>query len=237
MPNSQHHDPLCQFCPRREQSVFKGMSPESVALCERGKSTVQVPKGQVLFESGQRIKWLYCVQQGIVKLHKAGDEGKDQILRLVGPGEAFGYRAVLGQRATELEASALVASTVCMVPAAWVLEQASKNIQFTGNLLEYSIRGLDQADRLILDLSQKTVRERLCQTLLWLEERFGRDQDGFLAIRLSRAEFASLVGTASEGVIRFLSQMKQQGWISTQGKRLRIENPEQLALCSKARKP
>ena len=87
----------------------------------------------------------------------------------------------------------------------------------------------------ITDLAQKSVRERLAHTLLMLKETYGIDGDENsqkIDIALSREDIASIVGTATETVIRLLSEFKNDGYISLEGKKIRILNTKALAKTS-----
>ena len=77
-------------------------------------------------------------------------------------------------------------------------------------------------------MAQKSVRQRLAEALLDIDENFGTNPDGTLSVLLSREDFASIVGTATESVIRVLSQFKKEGFISTIGKYIKIEDIEGL---------
>ena len=83
---------------------------------------------------------------------------------------------------------------------------------------------LKEADNIIVNMAQKSVKQRLAETLLYIHENFGTSEDGALSIVLSREDYASIVGTATESAIRVLSQFKKDGLISTKGKQIRIED-------------
>jgi CRP-like cAMP-binding protein len=68
----------------------------------------------------------------------------------------------------------------------------------------------------------------MAEILLYIEDNFGNDDDGFLSIVLSREDYASIVGTATESAIRILSQFKKNNLISTSGKRIKIEDHSDL---------
>jgi CRP/FNR family transcriptional regulator len=88
---------------------------------------------------------------------------------------------------------------------------------------------LRKAEVKITHLSQKPVRERLAETLLFIKETYGVEPDGFtLNVRLSREEIANLVGTATESAIRLLSEFKKDGLIELQGKKIRLLNTEEI---------
>ena len=80
----------------------------------------------------------------------------------------------------------------------------------------------------LVNMAQKSVKQRLSKTLLYIHKSFGTDQDGYLNAMLSREDYANIVGTATESAIRILSQFKKDGYISTSGKHIKIEDYEGL---------
>jgi len=87
---------------------------------------------------------------------------------------------------------------------------------------------LNTANDLIKDIAQKTVRERLAETLLMLDQTFGKDEEGFINVNLTREDISSIIGTATESVIRILSEFKTDGLISLKGKKIGIGNYSKL---------
>jgi CRP-like cAMP-binding protein len=100
--------------------------------------------------------------------------------------------------------------------------------------MQLTCRELNQANSFIKDIAQKTVRERLAEVLLMLQDNFGCNNEGYLNIILTREEFSNIVGTATESVIRLLSEFKSDGIISMNGKRIKIENKNYLEKISKS---
>ena len=81
---------------------------------------------------------------------------------------------------------------------------------------------------LLLDIAQKTVRERLAEVLLFLVNDFGLDDQQFLNISLTREELANIVGTATESVIRLLSEFKSDKMVELNGRKIKILNTKGL---------
>jgi CRP-like cAMP-binding protein len=76
----------------------------------------------------------------------------------------------------------------------------------------------------LVSVSQKTVKERLAETLIYLQETFGKNDDGSLRIQLSREEMAGMIGTATESCIRLLSDFNKLGLIELNGKKIIIKD-------------
>jgi CRP-like cAMP-binding protein len=87
---------------------------------------------------------------------------------------------------------------------------------------------LEEANDYITDIAQKTVRERLAEVLIHLRKDFDLDNEKYLQITLTREELANMVGTATESVIRLLSEFKQDGLIELQGRKIKILDEKML---------
>jgi CRP-like cAMP-binding protein len=89
-------------------------------------------------------------------------------------------------------------------------------------LMQLTCKELGEANAYITDIAQKTVRERLAEILIHLKNDFGLDESNVLQISLTREELANIVGTATESVIRLLSEFKQDHLIELNGRKIRI---------------
>lgn len=87
---------------------------------------------------------------------------------------------------------------------------------------------LKAADDVIVSMAQKSVKQRIAEALVYLHDNFGVDNEGYIAMTLSREDIANVVGTAKEACIRTLSSFKKEQLISTTGKRIKIENEKAL---------
>ena len=87
---------------------------------------------------------------------------------------------------------------------------------------------LGDANSYITDIAQKSVRERIAEVLVSLTNEFGLDDDQILQISLTREEFANIVGTATESIIRLLSEFKNDNLIELKGRKIRIVNIPEL---------
>jgi CRP-like cAMP-binding protein len=77
-------------------------------------------------------------------------------------------------------------------------------------------------------MSQKTVKQRVAEAIIYLRDNFGEDKDGFLLLTLSREDIANVVGTATESCIRIISEFKKKGLIKASGKKIGISDNKKL---------
>jgi CRP-like cAMP-binding protein len=179
-----------------------------------------------------RVNGIYCIHGGIAKLFKLGPKGKEQIIKFAQPGELAGYRAMISN---DPMSGSLVAHTevrACFIPKDVFLASLRENPTFSFELLAASCHELGEWGKIVTNLSQKSVRERLAELILLLQATFGTDDEGSIDISLTREELANMVGTATESLIRLLSELKKEGAISTSGKRICITNMNLLTRIS-----
>jgi len=212
------------------ENLFRALNLDEVRTMSASKRSRIYKKGELIFREGEHAIGLFCVSSGKIKVFKTGEEGRDLIVRLAGSGDVIGYRALISREPYYASAVALEEGQVCFVPAEEFFRYIGANSDFSMELIQTLSRDLRQAEQRILSLAQKTVRERLADALIQLRDRYGfaPADDKMLDVHLSREDFASLVGTATETVIRLISDFRAEGLIETPGKRVRLLNEKAL---------
>ncbi|SHH41224.1 Crp/Fnr family transcriptional regulator [Winogradskyella jejuensis] len=218
----------CESCIVKEFNSLKALTRDElmrVSACKTGKT---FNKGRVIFEEGDTINGVYCVKDGVCKLTKLSENGKDQVVKLIVKGGLLGKRSLVTNESSSLTATALTEMEMCFIPKAEILADLQKNPNFTLDVLQKMTEDLKESEHSIVNMAQKPVKKRMAEALLYIHDGFGTDEDGYLTIVLSREDYASIVGTATESAIRILSQFKKEGLISTSGKRIKIEDANAL---------
>ena len=218
----------CDSCIVKEFNSLKSLTRDElmrVSACKTGKV---YKKGQVIFEEGETLNGVYCVRDGVCKLTKLSENGKDQVVKLVVKGGLLGKRSLVSEQKTNLSAVALNDMEMCFIPKSEIMADLEKNPKFTMDVLKNMAEDLKASDVSLVNMAQKSVKTRMADILVYVEDSFGTDKMGYLNIILSREDYASIVGTATESAIRILSQFKKEGLISTSGKRIKIENSSGL---------
>ena len=218
----------CQSCIVKEFNSLKSLTRDElmrVSACKTGKF---YKKGEVIFEEGETLNGVYCVRDGVCKLTKLSENGKDQVVKLVVKGGLLGKRSLVSEQKTNLSATALNDMEMCFIPKSEIMADLAKNPKFTMDVLREMAGDLKESDDSLVNMAQKPVKQRMADALLYIHDNFGVDANGYLNILLSREDYASIVGTATESAIRILSQFKKEGYISTSGKHIKIENPTGL---------
>ncbi len=214
----------CEQCIVREFSSLKALNKEELTRIAECKTSYSIKKGEHIFEEGESINGIYCVKGGVCKLSKLSANGKDQIVKLVKSGELLGQRSMISGEPANLSAVALEDMEVCFIPRSEVVDLFDKNNQFSMNLMKTICGDLKEVSDHVVSMSQKTVKERLAETLVYLHETFGKNEDGSLRIQLSREELAGMIGTATESCIRLLSDFNKLGFIELAGKKIVVKD-------------
>ncbi|KPM31241.1 Transcriptional regulator, Crp/Fnr family [Croceitalea dokdonensis DOKDO 023] len=204
------------------------MSKEELKKVSDSKTTKVLKKGEALFEEGEKLNGVYCVRGGVSKLSKLSPNGKDQIVKLATKGEVMGQRAIIAEEASNLSAVAVSDMEVCFIPKDSIATTLQKNPNFTMEVLRHMAHDLKEADDVIVNMSQKTVKQRIAEAFLYLKNNFGETEEGFLKLTLSREDIANVVGTATESAIRIISEFKKKGLIRSSGKQIGIVDERKL---------
>ena len=214
--------PFCDKCALETGAIFKHLSRDEVDMINFEKEFRQFKRGDVLYNEGSRISGFYCIHSGIIKVFKTGLDGKEQIIRFAKPGDIIAYRSVLSNEVACTSAKVIEDSQVCFIPAEILISLVKSNSTYAHELLKLACHELGEANSFITDIAQKTVRERLAEILLLLVHDFGLDDQNYLQISLTREELANIVGTATESVIRLLSEFKTDRLVELAGRKIKI---------------
>ncbi|WP_353779429.1 cyclic nucleotide-binding domain-containing protein [Winogradskyella sp. 3972H.M.0a.05] len=214
----------CEQCIIRQFNTLRALTKEELIRISGCKTDRIVKKGEVLFREGETINGVFCIKDGICKVSKLSENGRDQIVKLITKGDLLGQRSLVSDESANLTAVALDQMEVCFIPKHEIISDLKKNPNFTMEVLKDMAKDLKEADDFIVDMAQKSVKQRLAETLLYLNDNFDVDDNGYLSLTLSREDYANIVGTATESAIRILSQFKKEGFISTSGKQIKIED-------------
>ncbi len=193
------------------------------------KKNIKLKKDQVLFHEGSVPLGLYCIDYGKIKLNMIGSDGREHIVRLLKDGEVIGYRALLSGDHYKATATAIEDTEVCLIPKVVIDKMILKSDRFLKELIRKLSTDLTNAEQSITSIAHKSLRQRVAESIIHLKDIYGFENDNqTIAVVLSREELASVVGTATESIIRQLSDLKKDGMIELDGKRIKILNENKL---------
>ena len=218
--------PICDNCIVKSKSYFNKLEKSDLLDLNIKKKCYFYKKRQTIFYEGDRPLGVYCLNYGKVKIFKMGMDGKEQIVRFVFPGDLIGFRSLIGENIYSASATALEDSFTCFISKQVFFQLINKYPYISHNLMISLCRLLEEAENKMISLAQKPVRKRLAESLLLINKNFKPDTNN--TIYLSRQDLANIVGTATETVIRLLSEFKDEKLISIKGRKITLLNIERL---------
>ncbi|WP_100614761.1 Crp/Fnr family transcriptional regulator [Confluentibacter citreus] len=191
------------------------------------KNNIRCKKGHQFIMEGAPVNGLFFVLKGKVKVFRTGINGREQIVRFAKEGEIIGHRGFGTEEYYSIGAIALEDTMLCYFSKSSLQKALYKTPEFTYDMMLFYANELNRSESKVKSLSQMTVRERVIDTLLYINRKFGENK-GFLNVVLSRKEYADYAGTTEEQVIRIFSILKKEHLIIAKGKRIGINNIEGL---------
>jgi CRP-like cAMP-binding protein len=224
----------CDLCGSRKNSLFSALPESQLCAISEVKNLIPHRRGQILYYEGTKPLGIFCVNAGVIKVYKTASNGKEQILYLAKAGDFLGYSALLGEENYTSSAMIIEDAKICFIPREAFLGSMMKNAEFFKRITKQICHELGVMEEKLTDASQKSIRERLALLLLQLANTYGVDGGGYQRINLllTREELAGMVGTATESVIRLLSEFKKDGLIELEGKKILLKDKKGLARLS-----
>ena len=229
MKNNGSIETGCLHCNVRLSSVFNVLDEDQTQELCAHKSCAVYKKGQYVFTENGLPNGLFCINSGKIKLTTTGYDGKEQILRLVKSGDILGYRALLSNERYHCSAVTLEDASICIIDKKYFFDALASSPKLMFEVVKKMSQDLKTAEDHIVSLSQKNVRERMAEALLFLKATYGFEEDNqTLNVSLSREEIADYVGTSTESCIRLLSEFNADKLIQLKGKKISILNLQKL---------
>lgn len=227
--NKKKAEPKCSDCIHSENNLFCRIKPNQMNELMDEKTFTKYSKGEYIFKEGTRSFGIFCLNSGKVKLVKAGEDGRNHILRLHRQGDLLGYRSLFSETGYNASAIALENCQICFIPRDLFLKLVKDDSELAFDLLKMLSDDLKKADTHLTNLAQKPVRERAAEALIFIQETYGFTEDGKTIDALfTREDIANIVGTATETIIRVLSDFNKEGVIILKGKKIIIPDLHEL---------
>ncbi len=223
---------LCEQCPEGSQHFFKQLAKEDLKFLNEQKKVKLLKKGDELFSEGQKPQGIFCLREGKFKIYKHCFDGREQVTRLVFPSEFMGLKALLGGNPYTVSAAALEDSVVCFIRKSDFFGMMLKYPEFTQSIIQAMSKLLEEAENRMISLSHKPVRQRLAETLLFLNRSLHPATPAYPRpyLNLTRMDLANIIGSTPETVIRLLSEFKESRMIEIRGRKIYVLDIPRLKL-------
>ncbi|MBK9421470.1 MAG: response regulator [Flavobacteriales bacterium] len=187
-----------------------------------GRKNRQFYKKDVLFHEGDEMRQVPYIISGKVRTFMVNNDGKEFVTGLHGEGDFVGYMGLLESGLATETAEAMEDTTVSLIPREDLLALLYKDRDVSIQFIKMLAHNVKEKEQHLLQLAYASVRQRVAQALLRIHSRFAGKNDEDLGVRISRDDLAAIVGTATESLIRCLSDLKDEGLIATQGRDIHI---------------
>jgi len=206
-----------------KNSIFSILTQNQKEILKEGLTASYFKKGELIFKEGDKPLSLICLSEGKVKVYKEGLGGREQIIRLAKPIGFIGYRALFAEENHYASAIAIEDSIVCAVNHLILFKLLSLNSDLSLIIIKSLAMELGFSYYRTVTLTQKHVRGRLAESLLFLKNTYGFEKDEkSIKVYLSRGEIANLSNMDTSNAIRTLSAFANEGVISIDGRKIKI---------------
>ncbi|KAA6347226.1 CRP-like cAMP-activated global transcriptional regulator [termite gut metagenome] len=214
--------------------MWNSLSIEQKEFLEDNFSLWEYKKNETIYCENEVPQYLMCLLKGKAKIFKDGVGGRSQIIRLVKPVEYFGYRAYFANEKYVTTAATVESSLLCLIPMDAITTLLAQNSNLSMFFIKQLSVDLGIADERTVNLTQKHIRGRLAESLLFLKEGYGLEEDGStLSIYLSREDLANLSNMTTSNAIRTLSNFANEKLITIDGRKIKLIDEERLKKISR----
>lgn len=221
-------------CIVNKHSIFSVLEPEEINILKSHHTCRLYKKGEIIFNEGEKPIGLTVLSEGQVKVFKEGVGGREQITRLAKPVGFIGYRALFAEESHIASAVAIEDSYICIISKDGIYKLIRSNNKLAILIIKTLATELGLSNNRTITLTQKHIRGRLAESLLFLIDTYGLEQDNkTINIYLSREDIANLSSMTTSNAIRTLSAFAHEGAISLNGRRIKVEHIELLRKISR----
>ncbi len=186
-------------------------------------------KNEIIYKNSEKTGFLWILVHGKIKVCKDGISGRSQIIRAIKPMEFFGFRAYFAEENYRTFAMAIETCSVAYLPMDVFMQLLKTNYNIGIFFIKYLSVTIGESDERTVSLTQKHIRARLAEALIYLKESYGLEEDGYtLSIYLSREELANLSNMTTSNAIRTLSAFANEGLIAIDGRKIKLIQGEEL---------
>lgn len=186
-------------------------------------------KKQLIYSEGNHPARLFYIQKGKVKTFKTNDDGKELTVGLYSEGDFFGYHALLQKSVYRDNAEALEETEIAIIPKEEFESLIYNKPEVTQKFIELLAKNITEKEEQLVALAYNSLRKRVADALLLLQKKYQKEKHSQFSIQLSREDLAQIAGTATESLIRTLSDFKNEKLIDIKNGSIIIIDEKKLA--------
>lgn len=214
--------------------LWQPLTQEQKEILAKDLTIQKYKKNENIYCEGETPTYLMCLLSGKVKIYKDGVGGRSQIIRVIKSHEYFAYRAYFAEENYVTAAAAFEPCTICLIPMPTIVKLIQENPELSMFFIRQLSKDLGISDERTVSLTQKHIRGRLAESLLFLKDTYGVEEDQCtLSIYLSREDLANLSNMTTSNAIRTLSNFAAEKLIIIDGRKIKLIEEEKLKRISK----
>jgi CheY-like chemotaxis protein/CRP-like cAMP-binding protein len=190
--------------------------------------SMDLAKKGTLYSESKRPKYLYYLKKGKIKAYRLHEDGKEYITNLYSPGEFVGYMALLENTSYEDNAVAMEESEIIMIPKDEFSKLVYNDLTIASKFIKLVTQNVKEKEDRLINLAYGSLRKRVAKALIDINTKFSTNGDQSKTLDISREDIAQYVGTATESLIRTLSDFKSEKLIEIRDGKILITNTEKL---------
>lgn len=209
--------------------LWGGIEKEQLELLKEHLKISKYKKGEIIYQNEGVPTDAMCLITGKVKIYKEGINGKSQIIRVIKPHEFFGFRAYFAEEIYKTAAGALENCLVAHFPMPVLMKMLQKSYNIGHYFIKYLCVEIGKSDDRTVNLTQKHIRARMAEALIFLKDSYGTEEDGStLNCHLSREDLANIANMTTSNCIRTLSAFTSEGLIKTDMRKIKLLKEEEI---------
>jgi CRP-like cAMP-binding protein len=215
----------------RNLPLFQKMDEGDLARLLARASTRRLPAGAAVFEQGEPAVAFFLLLHGRLKVTQVTPDGQQVMVRVVHPGDLFGFARALNRADYPGTAHAAVDSVIISWPMTDWDAVVETNPRLALNAMQTIGQRLDEAHTRLLEMSTQEVERRVAHAVLRLAEKAGRQEGAGTRIDfpITRQDIAEMTGTTLHTVSRILSMWEGRGLVEGGRQKLTVIDAEGLA--------
>lgn len=214
--------------------IWQVLTPEEQEYLKENYLVQTFKKNEIIHCEGDKPTHMMSLVRGKVKIYKEGVGGRNQIVRILQPTSYFAYRAIFAEGNYNTSACAFENATIVMLPKDVMLKLIRQNNKLAYFFIHALAIDLGVSDARQVNLTQKHIRGRLAESLIFMRDNYGLEEDGAtINIYLSREDLANLSNMTTSNAIRTLSMFVSERVIAMDGRRIKIIDEDKLRKISR----
>lgn len=225
----------CAYCLKKKFSLLNDLSEKELLLLNKNRIHTYFKKGDILFSEGENPVNLMCLNKGKVKISKVGSKKKEQIMFLKKPVDFIGFSELMADENFNTSGVAITDCSVCNINGADFFEVLRNNPDFFAKVTRFLSKEINHTVNRLVSVTQKNLRARLADSLLYLIEIYGFESDqSTINVSVKRSDIADIANMNTANVIRTLSVFKNENILSIKNRSIKVLDIKTLRIISES---